>query len=63
MRVGSKDLHDIEIKVRLTEQQAKKLYALAQFLDVPPAVVARHLIKQGITRPVFQDLTDNRATA
>lgn len=53
MSIGSKDLHEIEVKVRLTEKQARLLEALADYHDIPRAVIARKLIHEGISRTAF----------
>lgn len=45
---GTKDLHDVEVKVRLTEGQAQTLRQLAAAFDIPPAVIARSLIDKGM---------------
>jgi len=47
------DLHEVEVKVRLTEKQAKVLEALADFYDVPKAVIARKLIHRGLSDAVL----------
>lgn len=60
---GSKDLHDVEIKIRLTERQAKMLEAISEFYDIPKAVVARKIIHQGMSATHFAELTDDRLTA
>lgn len=53
MSIGSKDLHEVEVKVRLTEKQARLLEALADYHDIPRAVIARKLIHEGIARTGF----------
>jgi len=60
---SEKDRHEIEVKVRLTEKQAKILEALADFYDVPRAVIARKLIHQGMGEPVFGDVTREKLRA
>lgn len=60
---ATKDLHEIEVKVRLTEKQAKILEALADFYDVPKAVIARKLIHQGMSEPAFGESNVNRLSA
>lgn len=47
--VSTKDTHDREVKVRLTETDADLLMAVARKLGIPPAVLARSLIKQNLT--------------
>lgn len=48
MYVSSKDLHDNELKVRLTDAQIQALRARAALFDIPPAVMARMLIIQSL---------------
>ena len=49
---ATKDLHDNELTVRLTDKQLKMIEAMADFYDAPKAVVARKLIHQGLSEPV-----------
>lgn len=51
--ISSKDLHEIEVKVRLTEKQARLLEALSDYHDIPRAVIARKFINDGISRTNF----------
>lgn len=44
----SKDLHVVEVKVRLTEKQAALLEALSRYHDTPRAVIARDFIQQAL---------------
>lgn len=41
MNVGSKDLHENEVKVRLNNRQSEKLDQAAALFDLPRAVVMR----------------------
>lgn len=43
-----KDLHIVELKIRLTERQAMLLEALSQYHDTPRAVIARDFVQQGL---------------
>jgi len=49
----AEDLHEIVVKVRLTEKQAKDLEAIAKFYDIPRAVFARKLIHRGLYKDFF----------
>lgn len=44
--VSTKDVHDAEIKVRLTEDDAELVRRLARRLGIPPAVYLRSIVKQ-----------------
>lgn len=48
--VSTKDLHTEEVKVRLKEKDRDLLEAIARREDVPPAVIARRLIVQYLSR-------------
>lgn len=47
--VSTKDVHDAEIKVRLTEDDAELVKLLARKLGIPPAVYLRSLVKQALS--------------
>lgn len=56
----NKDLHVVEVKVRLTEKQAALLEALSRYHDTPKAVIARDFIQQAletVTKPSSQEIT------
>ena len=48
----NKELHDIEIKVRLNESDADLLSAIARREGFPKAVLARMLIKRQLTKQI-----------
>lgn len=50
--ISTKDLHDREIKVRLTDRDKAFLQQLAARNGVPVAVLARMLILRGLTQGV-----------
>lgn len=50
--VSTKDVHDREIKIRLTDTDANLLIATARKLGIPPAVLARSIVKQAIDMKV-----------
>lgn len=48
--VSTKDLHSEEVKVRLREIPHAELLLLAEQKDIPPAVLARQLVMEGLRR-------------
>jgi hypothetical protein len=54
MSISSKDLHTVEVKIRLAKRQAEALFAQATALDIPPAVLARHYIDRGLKERLTQ---------
>lgn len=50
--VSTRDVHDREIKIRLTDADANLLIATARKLGIPPAVLARSIVKQAIETKV-----------
>ena len=50
--VSTKDVHDREIKIRLTDTDADLLMATARKLGIPPAVLARSIVKQAMEAKV-----------
>jgi len=52
--ISTKDTHDCEVKVRLTETDDQLLKAVARKLGMPPAVLARTLIKQNLSMDIKQ---------
>lgn len=47
-------MHDIEIKLRLSDTDAGLLRALARRMGLPTAVLARAIVRQALHRPVVQ---------
>lgn len=48
--IATKDLHSEEVKVRLKEIPHAELLLIAEQSDIPPAVLARQLIMDGMRR-------------
>lgn len=48
--IATKDLHSEEVKVRLKEIPFSELKLIADQNDIPPAVLARQLIMEGMRR-------------
>jgi hypothetical protein len=46
----AKQLHDIEVKIRLTENDASVLTAIARREGIPVATLARQLVKRQLRR-------------
>lgn len=57
---GSKELHDIEVKVRLNKRQSEKLDQLAALTDIPRAVIIRTIFERAIERGARHYLIDDR---
>lgn len=53
--ISTRDTHDREVKVRLTETDEQLLKAVARKLGIPPAVLARSLIKQNLSADIKQN--------
>ncbi|MFA7168766.1 MAG: hypothetical protein WC096_07695 [Sphaerochaetaceae bacterium] len=47
-RKKPEEIHDIELKVRLTEEQYRTLMKLANQKDIPKSVLGRQLLIQGL---------------
>jgi hypothetical protein len=66
MSIGSKDLHDVEVKIRLNARQAEKLDQAAALFDIPRAVLIRMVweraAEQGV-RSFFMEERNQSSTA
>ena len=51
---GGDDMHDAEVKIRLTDKDVGLLRALARRMGIPTAVLARSIVRQALHRPVVQ---------
>ncbi|MEA3413163.1 MAG: hypothetical protein U9R74_16710 [Pseudomonadota bacterium] len=47
-------MHDIEVKLRLSDNDAGLLRALARRMGLPAAALARTIVLQALHRPVVQ---------
>ncbi|WP_252178383.1 hypothetical protein [Endozoicomonas sp. 4G] len=57
-----KNLHVEEFKIRLKPGQAELIRSMALQLDIPPAVLLRHLVVHGLEgRDLTDSLRDARA--
>ena len=56
---ATKDLHIVEVKVRLTERFAEAVEAYAKFNDLPLATAARLLMQKGATSVTAQAVEGN----
>jgi hypothetical protein len=57
------DLHVCELKVRLLPADRALLVALARKLDLPPAVLARKFVRDGLTGPRLVPVSEKRRPA
>lgn len=63
MNDPEKSLHVREVKVRLRPDDAALLAALARKLDVPPAVLARKFVRDGLALPRVAVAAEKRRPA
>lgn len=63
MNDPEKSLHVREVKVRLRPDDAALLAALARKLDVPPAVLARKFVRDGMSSPRLLAVSEKRRSA
>jgi predicted DNA binding CopG/RHH family protein len=63
MYTSTKDLHEAEIKVRLTEDDAELVKLLARRLGIPPAVYLRSIVKQALSSGCASNANNNAAVA
>lgn len=58
-----KDLHVYELKIRLRKEDRALLDALARKLDLPPAVLARKFVRDGMSSPRLLAVSEKRRSA
>lgn len=63
MYVSTKDLHEAEIKIRLTEDDAELVRLLARRLGIPPAVYLRSIVKQSLSSGCASNTNNNAVMA
>lgn len=63
MYTSTKDVHDAEIKVRLTEDDAELVKLLARRLGIPPAVYLRSIVKQALSAGCCTSANNNAVAA
>lgn len=55
-----RELHGCELKIRLKPDDRALLVALARKLDLPPAVLARKFVRDGLVLPMVSERPEKR---